>query len=130
MRIYPSPLLVMEIKAPLRVGTGMPRRERFRICEVPHSAALLSHRGLAHAITPHQTLVTINAAQLLRGDGSGTGTERTLSASDRTERVRLGFSFSFNGFAATWTIFQDTRIVPFRSCCAIFAGVLRHISLS
>src|SRR6266700_4593288 len=92
--------------------------------------ALLSHRGLAHAITPHQTLVTINAAQLSRGDGSGTGTERALSASDHTERVRIGFSFSFNGFAATWTIFQDTRIVPFRSCCAIFAGVLQHISLS
>jgi hypothetical protein len=103
----------------------MPRRERFRICEVPNCGALLPPRGLAHAITPAQTL---NAARLLRSDGSAMGTENAPSASDRTERVRLGFSFFSNGFAATWTIFQDTRIVRFRLCCAIFAGVLRHIS--
>jgi hypothetical protein len=39
MRIYPSPVVVMiHKKAPLRVGTGMPLRERFRICEVPNPA--------------------------------------------------------------------------------------------
>ena len=106
----------------------MPRRERFRICEVPNYGALLPPRGLAHAVTPAQTLIAVNAARLLRSDGSAMGTEKAPSASDRTERVRLGFSFSSNGFAATWTIFQDTRIVRFRLCCAIFAGVLRHIS--
>ena len=32
---------------------------------------------------------------------------------DRTERIRLRSSFSSNRFAATWTIFQDTRNRPF-----------------
>jgi hypothetical protein len=36
------------------VGTGMPHRERFRICEVPQRRALLPHRGLVDAITPDQ----------------------------------------------------------------------------
>jgi hypothetical protein len=37
MRIYPSPVVVLVNKKPLgRVGTGMPSRERSRICEVPY----------------------------------------------------------------------------------------------
>jgi hypothetical protein len=52
-------------------GTGMPRRERFRICEVPQKTALLPYRGLADAITPNQIIFTVtNAARLLRSDGS------------------------------------------------------------
>ena len=53
--------------------------------------ALLPHRGLAHAIPPHQTLVVVIAAQLLRGDGSATGTEKAFPAVDYTERFWLDF---------------------------------------
>jgi ATP-binding cassette subfamily B protein len=53
--------------------------------------ALLPHRGLAHAIPPHQTLVVVIAAQLLRGDGSATGTEKAFPAVDYTERIWLDF---------------------------------------
>jgi hypothetical protein len=60
-------------KAPLGVGTGMQRRERFRICEVPDSVHFFPYRGPAHAITPDQTLVVVNAAGLLRRDGSMMG---------------------------------------------------------
>jgi hypothetical protein len=36
MRIYPSPVVVVVNKKPdLAVGTGMPQKERFRMCEVP-----------------------------------------------------------------------------------------------
>src|SRR6266480_6033985 len=38
--------------------------------------AVLPHHGLAHAITPNQTLVAVNAARLLRSDGSMRGTEK------------------------------------------------------
>jgi hypothetical protein len=55
MRIYSSPLVIMDEQKPrLAVGTGMPRWERFRICEVPQSSALLPHHGLADATTPNQ----------------------------------------------------------------------------
>jgi ATP-binding cassette subfamily B protein len=60
--------------------------------------ALLPQRGLAHAITSDQTFVVVIAAQLLRGDGSTTGTETAFSAFHRLGRVWLGFSFSSNGF--------------------------------
>jgi hypothetical protein len=42
MRIYPSPVVMDEQKPPLQPcfadGTGMPKWERFRICEVPKNA--------------------------------------------------------------------------------------------
>jgi hypothetical protein len=77
----------MEQKPRFADSTGMPRWERFRMCEVPQVRALLPHRGLAHAITPHQTLVIVIAAQLLRGDGSTKGTAKAFPVVDRTERI-------------------------------------------
>jgi hypothetical protein len=53
---------MVEEKAPFAVGTGMPRGERFRICEVPRRPALLPHRGLADAISPDQVFPEANAA--------------------------------------------------------------------
>jgi hypothetical protein len=35
-------------------GTGMPNRERIRMCEVPSPTRSSSHSGLADAITPVQ----------------------------------------------------------------------------
>jgi hypothetical protein len=63
MRIYPSPFAIMNEQQPhFSVGTGMPQRERFRMCEVPRGCALLPHHGLADAITPDQVLAVVNAA--------------------------------------------------------------------
>jgi hypothetical protein len=54
MRIYSSPVVVMDEQKPrFAVGTGMPQRERFRMCEVPKGRVLLPHHGLADAITPY-----------------------------------------------------------------------------
>jgi hypothetical protein len=50
----------------LAVGTGMPNRERFRMCEVPKGCALLPQDGLADAITPNQVFTVVNAAGFLR----------------------------------------------------------------
>jgi hypothetical protein len=116
MRIYSSPIVVVlaNEKSPAwKGGTGMPQRERFRICEVPRRSALLPHHGLTDAVTPVQVFVAVNAARLLRGDGIARGTSRFLS----TER-----------FAAAWIVFRDTPIVRFRSCCAIFVSALPRIS--
>jgi hypothetical protein len=56
------------------VGTGMPKRERFRICEVPYKTLLLPHHGLAGAITP----AVANVARLARSDGSTMGLPRNF----------------------------------------------------
>src|SRR5713226_9010945 len=93
MRIYPSPVSSWMKKSPTSRWHRHAAKGTFPHLRSSQLRALLPHRGLAHAITPDQTFVTINAAQLLHGDGSGTGTERAPSASDRTERVRLGFFF-------------------------------------
>ena len=70
-------------KKPLgRVGTGMPNRERSRICEVP---SVLPHHGLADAITPHQVFNTAFAAKLLRSRGGAAGTANTRRTFDRSE---------------------------------------------
>jgi hypothetical protein len=52
------------------VGTGMPKRERFRICEVPQKTLLLPHHRLAGAITPDQILTVTNVARMASSDGS------------------------------------------------------------
>ena len=103
------------------VGTDMPQRERFRICEVPQKTRTSSHRGLADAISPDQISANVDAAELLRSNGS--------AAVGRRERIRIKSFFS-NGFAVTWTIFQDTPTVRFPLCCAISAGVLHRMSSS
>jgi hypothetical protein len=69
-------------KAPLLGGTGMPDRERSRICEVP---SVLPHHGLADAITPHQAFNTAFAAKLLRSRGSAAGTAKACWTFDRSE---------------------------------------------
>jgi hypothetical protein len=81
-----------------------------------------SHHGLFDAITSDQTLTVrtftvANAAEMLRNIG------RTVGAFDQTAGVQIESSFFSNGFAAIWTIFQDMRIVRFRSCCVISVSV-------
>jgi len=65
-----------------RDGTGMPSRERSRICEVPCGNVLLPHRGLADAISSNQVFADAVAAELLRGYGRSRGTATTVSAFD------------------------------------------------
>jgi hypothetical protein len=69
----------------------MPQMERFRMCEVPRGCALLPHHGLADAITPDQVLAVVNAARLLRSDGSAVETAEKYLSFDRTERIRIRF---------------------------------------
>src|SRR5450756_550250 len=93
----------------------------------PTGRVLLPHRGLADAITPNQSFVAAYAARLLRSDGIVAELRRSIShtkhqsynvpASSRL--VLLSQQVS-----AIWTIFQDTHIVRFRSCCATFDSVL------
>src|ERR1700733_3656819 len=122
MRISQSPCVHGLQISPTCVGTGMPQRERFRICEVPERRLLLPRHGLAHAIPSDQVF---NAAGLLRSNGGTRGTQGPPPAFDRTGCLRVRFSSSPTGFAATWTIFQDTPIVRLHSCCATFASVSR-----
>jgi hypothetical protein len=66
----------MKQKPRFTVGTGMPQRERFRICEVPQKPADFLHiMVLLMPSPPDQTFVVVIAAQLLRGDGGTMGTE-------------------------------------------------------
>jgi hypothetical protein len=70
MRISPSPVLAFVEHSPsFRVGTGMPKLERSRMCEVPSSSALLAHCGPSDAISSDQSFNDANAAKLLRSDG-------------------------------------------------------------
>jgi hypothetical protein len=73
MRISASPVFAFVEHSPsLRVGIGMPQRERSRICEVPSTRALLPHCGLVDAISTDQISHNGNAAELLRSDGGAT----------------------------------------------------------
>jgi hypothetical protein len=55
MRISASPVFAFVERSPsLRVGAGMPKRERSRMCEVPSNSALLPHCGLADVISLNQ----------------------------------------------------------------------------
>src|SRR5882757_1088943 len=130
MRIYPSPIVMDEQKP----TASAPLRRRHRHAEVgnvsacakfPRERALLPHHGLADAITSDHMFTVAIAAGLLRSDGNAMGTTRKHPSLGRTERIRLIFYPLSNGFAAAWTIFQDTPIVRFRSCCATFASVLQ-----
>jgi hypothetical protein len=104
--------------------------ERSRICEVPLALALLPHGSLADSITAAQIFSQAETAKLFCSDGSAMGAAEKYPSFDRTERIRLRSSFSSNRFAATWTIFQDTPIVRFCSCCTISASVLHRMSSS
>jgi hypothetical protein len=64
---------VEEEKVPSVGGTGLPFRERSRICEVPSASVLLPHLGLADATSSYQILSHANAAKLLRSDGMDAG---------------------------------------------------------
>src|SRR6478609_8459665 len=127
MRIYSSPDVVVDEQKPGSLVVNSKHWERSRICEVPLALALLPHGGLADSITAAQIF---SQAELFRSDGSAMRAAEKYPSFDRTERIRLRSSFSSNRFAATWTIFQDTPIVRFRSCCAISASVLHRMSSS
>jgi hypothetical protein len=60
-------------KAPFAVGTGMPDRERFCMCEVPTRSALPPCQGLADATPSDQISAVVTGAELLRGDGDTVG---------------------------------------------------------
>jgi hypothetical protein len=128
MRIYSSPDVVVDEQKPGCLVVNSKHWERSRI-EVPLALAHLPHGGLADSITAAQIFSQAETAKLFRIDGSAMGAAEKYPF-DRTERIRLRSSFSSNRFAATWTIFQDTPIVRFRSCCAISASVLHRMSSS
>src|ERR1700704_2174498 len=92
------------------------------------ASVVLPHHGLADAITPGQISLTVDAGQMLRSNGVAKAIAKQASSVDRTNRARFEFSFSYKGFAATWTFFQDMQIVRCRLCCAIFANVLLRMS--
>jgi hypothetical protein len=60
-------------------GTGMPIRERSRICEVPHSNALLPHRGLADDTSSNQVFCQRGVEELQGGDDGRNGTAETFA---------------------------------------------------
>src|SRR5713101_4279698 len=101
------------MKAPLRLATGMPRRERFRICEVPDSVHFFFHIVvLLMPLRPVRLLSSMLhhcCAVMATSWGTETG---------RASHTDAPLTSSFlNGFAITWTISQDTHIVRSRSCC-------------
>jgi ATP-binding cassette subfamily B protein len=59
----------------------------------PTRPALLPHHGLADAITPGQVFAVVNAARLLRGDGSAMGTAEKHPACDPTVSIQVEFLF-------------------------------------
>jgi hypothetical protein len=60
---------------------GLPQRERFRICEVPKYAQFFHTVVLFMPSRPIRLYVSVNAGQLLRGDGSTTELKRHLGHS-------------------------------------------------
>jgi hypothetical protein len=117
MRIYPSPLLWLK-KTPILQMAPACRTGNVSACaKFPMDAHTSSHHGLVDAITSDQSFTVAIAAEMLRNIGDTKGTF------DQTAGVQIKSSFFSNGFAAIWTIFQDMRIVRFRSCCAISASV-------
>jgi hypothetical protein len=71
MRIYASPMLSFGNKRPLSLdGTGMPRRERLRMCEVPEHAHFFHTAVSLMPISCDQIFFNVSAAKLLRSDGS------------------------------------------------------------
>src|SRR6266436_9738415 len=92
------------------------------------ASLLLPHRGLADAITPNQISASVDAARMLRDDGSAKGTLEQAASFDRSDLSPREISLSSKGVAATWTFFQDTLIVRFRSCCVTSAGALLRMS--
>jgi hypothetical protein len=123
MRIYQSPLWVLGEKPDFADDTGVPGRGTFLHLRSSQGADTSSHHGLVDAISSDQTFTVANAAELLRSIGG------TMGALGETAG-QIESSFFSKGFAATWTIFQDMRIVRFRSCCAISASGCRHTPLS
>src|ERR1700690_699876 len=106
----------------------MRKRERFRICEVPNDAYFF-HRTVL--------LMPSHAVRLLplsvRHDCCAAMTEpwelrRAVRRSIERNTFRQDSAFFSNGFAAIWTIFQDTPIALFTSCCATFGSVWLRMS--
>jgi hypothetical protein len=85
MRISPSPVCdVDEQDSQPFDGTGMPRRERSRRCEVPYVCEICrfflpSHCGLADAISLQQRFADGTVAKLLRSDGCSKESTRRCS---------------------------------------------------
>jgi len=69
-------------KPQFAVGTGMPQRERFRMCEVPQRTGyffhppLPPHHGLSMPIALDQVFAALDAARFLRSTGAAMGTAR------------------------------------------------------
>jgi hypothetical protein len=66
------------MKAHFASTRGPAQRERFRICEVPKYAQFFHTVVLLMPSRPTRLYVSVNAAQLLRGDGSTTELKRHL----------------------------------------------------
>src|SRR3977135_2519063 len=129
MRISPSHIVVVinNSAPPTSDGTGVAEGTFPHLRSSPRRV-LLPHCGLADAISPDQIFANADAAGLLRSDGNSAGTAEKHPSFDRTRPIKVGFSFFSNEFAATWTIFPDTRPARFRSSCAISANVWHRMS--
>src|ERR1700716_540415 len=111
-------------KTPADGRQGHTGWERFRICEVPkgvhffHTVVLLmpSRPTRLLSLLMLQDCCAVMAARWeLRRNVRHSSTVRNVSGRE--------FPSSPTGLQATWTIFQDTPIVRFHSCCATSASV-------
>src|SRR3954469_12039185 len=90
MRISPSPVFAFVEHSPwLRVGTGVPKLERSRMCEVPLGTRTSSHCRLADAIATNQIVHNGNAAKLLRSDGGASRNRERRRQITCPKRVRV-----------------------------------------
>src|SRR3981189_3844543 len=70
------------------------------------ASLLLPHPGLADAITPNQISAAVDAAGMLRSDGSTKGTLEPAASFDRSALSPRESPLSNKGFPASWTFFQ------------------------
>src|SRR5258708_761239 len=88
-----------------------------------HTRAVLPHSGLADAITAIQIFSHVDAAELLRSDGDGTGNSGRRHSRQPTERCWLKFLVILQQVCRVpWTAFPDIRTVLSHSCCDICAS--------
>src|SRR5882672_4147974 len=79
------------------------------------ASVLLPHHGLADAITPGQISFTVDAGQMLRSNGVAKAIAKQAPSSDRMNRARFEFSFSYQGVCSYMDVLSGyaNRPLPF-----------------
>src|ERR1700678_2607377 len=92
MRIYPSPLVVIHERAPIRQSAPACRRGNVSACaKFPRGCALLPQDGLADAITPDQVLDVVHAARFSRSNSRTVGTVERRRSFNQAEHIGPDF---------------------------------------